>query len=167
MRLSSFGKIFHLAQLLSHSQGPSHILTLRLHGFDPAWVVSDYIFVIHLGHGLNFSVHTVCLDVLVYGHVNPDALDCIHILVQAMAHLKDLTEATMTQRLQDLKRFCPAVLLKVWCEGVGLIMHKRKFSWLWRNLRRCWQLQLLVLKRFSCINRRLWIIYLCYRDRRN
>ena len=68
---------------------------------------------IHLGHGLNFSVHTVCFDVLVYGQVNPDALDCIDILVQAVAHLKDLTEATMTQRLQDLKRFCPAVLLKV------------------------------------------------------
>jgi hypothetical protein len=52
--------------------------------------------VIHLGHGLNLSVHTVCLDVLVYGEVNPDTLHCIDILVQAVAHLKDLAEAAMT-----------------------------------------------------------------------
>ena len=68
---------------------------------------------IHLGHGLNLSIHTVFLDVLVYGEVNPDALHCIDILVQAVANLKDLAEATMTQRLQNLKRFPPAVLFKV------------------------------------------------------
>jgi hypothetical protein len=55
----------------------------------------------------------VFLDVLVYGEVNPDALHCIDILVQAVANLKDLAEATMTQRLQNLKRFPPAVLFKV------------------------------------------------------
>ena len=54
---------------------------------------------IHLRHGLNLSIHTVCLDVLVYGEVNPDALHCIDILVQAVAHLKDLAEAAMTQRM--------------------------------------------------------------------
>jgi hypothetical protein len=69
--------------------------------------------VYHLGHGLNLSIHTVCLDVLVYGEVNPDALHCIGILVQAVAHLKDLAEAAVTQRLQNLKRFRPAVLFKV------------------------------------------------------
>lgn len=80
---------------------------------------------IHLGHRLNLSIHTVCLDVLVYGEVNPDALHCIDILVQAVAHLKDLAEAAITQRLQDLKRFRPAVLFKVRCEGVALRMHVR------------------------------------------
>ena len=66
---------------------------------------------IHLGHCLNLSIHTVCLNVLVYGEVDPDTLHCIDILVQAVAHLKNLTEATMTQWLQNLERFHPAVLL--------------------------------------------------------
>lgn len=54
---------------------------------------------IHLGHGLNLSIHTVCLDILVYGEVDPDTLHCIDILVQAVAHLEDLTKTAMTQRL--------------------------------------------------------------------